>query len=84
MWLCKRVVEGVVSLSLTLIVIQQYINPIVLNTIPILQADSINYVLLLERHLKLSLPNLYVWLFHVLLRLPVQYQFHIGGTSLRR
>ena len=63
MWLCKRVVEGVVSLSLTLIVIQQYINPIVLNTIPILQADSINYVLLLERHLKLSLPNLYVWLF---------------------
>ena len=62
-WLFKRIVEYVVSLSLMVILIQQYITPLVLNTIPILEKENINYVSLLERHLKLSLPNLYVWLF---------------------
>ena len=59
-WLLKRVVEFIISLSLMLIIIQQYITPLIKNTIPIIQQENINYILLLERHLKLSLPNLYL------------------------
>lgn len=62
-WLIKRIVEYIVSLSLMLILIQQYITPLILNTIPVIQEENINYILLLERHLKLCLPNLYLWLF---------------------
>lgn len=62
-WLLKRIVEFIISLSLMLIIIQQYITPLIKNTIPIIQQENINYILLLERHLKLSLPNLYLWLF---------------------
>jgi diacylglycerol O-acyltransferase 1 len=61
-WLLKRIIEYLLSLSLMLILIQQYITPLVHNTIPILQGEKINYISLLERHLKLSIPNLYLWL----------------------
>jgi len=45
-----------------LILIQQYMMPLLINTLPIINQTPINYTALLERHLKLSLPNLYIWL----------------------
>ena len=62
-WLLKRAVEYIVSLTLMLILIQQYITPLLKNTFKVLDQEEINYVSLLERHLKLCLPNLYLWLF---------------------
>mmetsp|Transcript_5234 Transcript_5234/g.5211 ORF Transcript_5234/g.5211 Transcript_5234/m.5211 type:complete len:199 (+) Transcript_5234:691-1287(+) len=45
-----------------IILIQQYMMPLIQNTLPIINKEPINYTALLERHLKLSLPNLYFWL----------------------
>jgi diacylglycerol O-acyltransferase-1 len=61
-WLLKRMVEWLLSQSLMLVLIHQYGVPLVKNTLPYLLNDPINYIGLLERHLKLALPNLYVWL----------------------
>lgn len=62
-WLFKRIVEYVISMTLMIILIQQYITPLLKNTFKVLDQEEINYIMLLERHLKLSLPNLYLWLF---------------------
>lgn len=62
-WLIKRLVEYFVSVTIMLIMIQQYITPLLKNTFKILEQEEVNYIGLLERHLKLSLPNLYLWLF---------------------
>jgi diacylglycerol O-acyltransferase-1 len=62
-WVFKRFVEYFVSVALMLIMIQQYITPLLKNTFKILEQEEVNYMGLLERHLKLSLPNLYLWLF---------------------
>lgn len=59
-WLLKRIAEFLLSLSLMVILIQQYMMPLLVNTLPIINKEEINYTALLERILKLSLPNLYV------------------------
>lgn len=61
-WLLKRLIELLLSVSLMVILMEQYIAPLLRNTIPIVTAEEINYFALLERLLKLSLPNLYLWL----------------------
>ena len=62
-WLVKRIIEYIIALSLMLILIQQYITPLLKNSFKVIEQEEINYISLLERHLKLSLPNLYLWLF---------------------
>lgn len=61
-WLLKRIVEWAIINLLMLTIVSQYMMPIVRNTIPILQEENLNYLVLLERHLKLAVPNLYIWL----------------------
>jgi len=61
-WLFKRICEFVLSLSVAALIIQQYIEPLILNTLQLLHTEEINYVLVLERHLKLAVPSLYLWL----------------------
>lgn len=61
-WLFKRTCEWIIANSLMLILIQQYLTPLVKNTIKVLEEENLNYVSLLERQLKLSLPFLYLWL----------------------
>ena len=61
-WLVKRLIELVVSLSLMVILVQQYMFPLVEATIPLIADTNVSIWVLLEKHLRLSLPNLYVWL----------------------
>lgn len=80
-WLFKRFFEFIISSSLMLILIQQYITPLLKNTIKVLEEENINYVILLERHLKLCLPNLYLWL--ILFYSSFQCQFNILSEITR-
>ena len=61
-WLSKRIIEMLLAVSLMAILMEQYIAPLIRNTVPIVSAPELNYFALLERLLKLSLPNLYLWL----------------------
>lgn len=61
-WLLLRIGELVVSLSLMLVLIQQYMFPLVLSTLPLLTNPGSSLWQLLERHLRLSIPSLYIWL----------------------
>lgn len=59
-WLCRRVAELVMYLGLMLFLVDQYVEPAILNSLRPLR-DS-QPVLVVERVLKLSLPCMYVWL----------------------
>ena len=59
-WLLRRIVELVVYLGLMLFLVDQYVEPAILNSIAPLRES--NPILVVERVLKLSLPCMYVWL----------------------
>ena len=61
-WLLRRIGELAVSLSLMIVLIQQYVFPLVLSTLPLLANPETSYWQLLERHLRIAIPSLYVWL----------------------
>ena len=61
-WLCHRLVELLASLSLMVILVQQYIFPLVEGTLPLLSEPNPSFWALIERHLRLAIPSLYVWL----------------------
>jgi hypothetical protein len=70
-WLLRRICELVVFIGLMLFLVDQYVEPAILNSIaPLRESWSI---LVVERILKLSLPCMYLWLtifytfFHVFL-----------------
>jgi diacylglycerol O-acyltransferase-1 len=47
---------------LVLFIAEQYIVPLVMNTIPLLQENPVMYAKILERCLKLSIPCTFMWL----------------------
>eukprot|EP01117_Protostelium_nocturnum_P006908 TRINITY_DN2479_c0_g1_i1.p1 TRINITY_DN2479_c0_g1~~TRINITY_DN2479_c0_g1_i1.p1 ORF type:complete len:447 (+),score=109.46 TRINITY_DN2479_c0_g1_i1:56-1396(+) len=59
-WLLRRIVETAFFTMLIVVIVTQYITPLVNNSIAPL--DSSNYIRIIERLLKLSVPNLFVWL----------------------
>ncbi|KAI7980146.1 Diacylglycerol O-acyltransferase 1 [Camellia lanceoleosa] len=58
-WVVRQVIKLVIFSGLMLFIIEQYINPIVTNSQHPLKGNLLYAV---ERVLKLSVPNLYVWL----------------------
>lgn len=60
-WLFRRIVELVVFIGLMLFLVDQYVEPAILNSIGPLRETS-RPILVVERVLKLSLPCMYVWL----------------------
>lgn len=54
--------ECIFSISMIIVIVNQYITPLLLNTIPILQSEYVDPLLLTERHLKLAIPFLYLWI----------------------
>ena len=61
-WLLRRIGELAISLSLMIVLTQQYVYPLVLSTLPLLGNPETSIWQLLERHLRLAIPSLYVWL----------------------
>jgi diacylglycerol O-acyltransferase 1 len=59
-WLARRLVELALFGGLMLFLVDQYVEPAILNSLQPLQGS--NPVLVMERVLKLSLPCMYVWL----------------------
>ncbi|EGG18096.1 diacylglycerol O-acyltransferase 1 [Cavenderia fasciculata] len=59
-FLLRRIVEALFLSALIFYMVEQYMVPLVENSLVPLEQD--NYVLIVERVLKLSLPNLSVWL----------------------
>lgn len=59
-WLCRRIVEMILYMGLMLFLVDQYVEPAVLNSIAPLRESR--PILVVERVLKLSLPCMYVWL----------------------
>jgi diacylglycerol O-acyltransferase 1 len=59
-WLARRVVELMLFGGLMLFLVDQYVEPAILNSLVPMQQSNIPQVA--ERLLKLSLPCLYVWL----------------------
>lgn len=78
-WLLRRIVELVVYLGLMLFLVDQYVEPAILNSIAPLRES--NPILVVERVLKLSLPCMYVWLtifyvfFHLFLNVVAELTF---------
>nr|QNL10710.1 acyl-CoA: diacylglycerol acyltransferase [Haematococcus lacustris] len=59
-WLARRVGELVVMLTVLSLIVAQYVQPAVANSMgPLMQMDWLHIV---ERVLKLALPNMYCWL----------------------
>ncbi|EPS70137.1 diacylglycerol acyltransferase, partial [Genlisea aurea] len=58
-WVARQLIKLVIFTGFMGFIIEQYINPIVQNSQHPLKGDLLNAI---ERVLKLSLPNLYVWL----------------------
>ncbi|KAK9697248.1 hypothetical protein RND81_08G024800 [Saponaria officinalis] len=58
-WVARQLVKLVIFTGLMGFIVEQYINPIVQNSQHPLKA---NFLYAMERVLKLSVPNLYVWL----------------------
>jgi len=73
-WLMRRIAELVFFIFLMMVIVEQYITPLVTNSL--IPMNSSNFPLILERLLKLSIPNLFVWLlgFYAL--------FHLGLNIL--
>lgn len=61
-WLFRRVVEWLFYQALTLFIVEQYMIPTVANALKDGAFDRLDVFFMLERVLKLALPNLYVWL----------------------
>ena len=61
-WLFRRIVEWLFYQALTLFMVEQYMIPTVSNALKGGALDRLDFFYTLERILKLSLPNLYVWL----------------------
>jgi len=59
-WLAKRCLELIFYLALELFLIEQYMFPTVKNSLGPLQ--ELDVVRIIERVIKLSIPNLYIWL----------------------
>ena len=59
-FLARRVIELCFCLSLQLLLIEQYLHPTVMNAMASLR--TLNYINLLERILKIAIPNGCVWL----------------------
>lgn len=59
-WLSRRLIELVVFMGLLLFLVDQYVEPAILNSIAPLRESR--PILVVERVLKLSLPCMYVWL----------------------
>jgi len=59
-WLLRRAIEGLLLSALILVIVEQYVVPVINSTMrPIESNDIWGFV---ERLLKLAVPNLYVWL----------------------
>jgi diacylglycerol O-acyltransferase-1 len=61
-WLAKRLVEFVISGALFLFICEQFLTPALMNTMPLLKETPLNYTLVFERLLKLSVPSTCIWL----------------------
>lgn len=61
-WLLKRVGELVLGISLVAIMVMQYMMPLVQNTVSLIDSNDFTWLKLMERHLKLAIPNLFIWL----------------------
>ena len=59
-WLLRRIAELVVYVGLLLFLVDQYVEPAILNSLTPLRESR--PILVVERVLKLSLPCMYVWL----------------------
>lgn len=71
-WLIRRIFEACFFSVLILAIAEQYIVPLVHNSIIVNEEnESVRFLYLVERILKLSIPNLYLWLlgFYVLFHL---------------
>lgn len=78
-WLSRRLIELVVFMGLLLFLVDQYVEPAILNSIAPLRESR--PILVVERVLKLSLPCMYVWLtifyvfFHLFLNVVAEVTF---------
>lgn len=61
-WLSKRVGELVLGVLLMAVIIQQQMIPGLRSSMEIFEAESPSTLMIIERHLRVSVPNLYVWL----------------------
>lgn len=59
-WLAKRCLELLFYLGLALFLIEQYLYPTLRNSVVPLQ--KLDFIRIMERVMKLSIPNVYVWL----------------------
>ena len=59
-WLLRRVLMFALTITLMMFMIEQYVNPLIHNSLQPMM--SMDWLRLFERVLKLSLPNLYLWL----------------------
>ncbi|KAK2080625.1 hypothetical protein QBZ16_000479 [Prototheca wickerhamii] len=59
-WLLRRVLMFALTITLMMFMIEQYVNPLIHNSLKPMM--SMDWLRLFERVLKLSLPNLYLWL----------------------
>lgn len=59
-WLARRIGELVFFSSLIMVLVDQYIQPTLINALPPMKANDL--IGMVERLLKLAVPNLYVWL----------------------
>jgi diacylglycerol O-acyltransferase-1 len=61
-WLLKRIGELLIGISLFLIMVMQYMTPLIQNTVTLIDSNDLTWLKLMERHLKLAVPNLFNWL----------------------
>mmetsp|Transcript_8949 Transcript_8949/g.17291 ORF Transcript_8949/g.17291 Transcript_8949/m.17291 type:complete len:432 (+) Transcript_8949:31-1326(+) len=61
-WLLKRVGELALGVSLVAIMVMQYMMPLITNTVALIDSEQFSWLKLIERHLKLAIPNLFIWL----------------------